>query len=339
MSRERLSCRLLTIQHSVDRQPMTQRHEPPRPPRSPLRVVLYLVFTIVLVAVAVHYFSPYFKSNPFSANPNDSSLDWPNGGESAVGVVGHGVLATNGSQTARPTASTAKLITALTVLAKYPLQLGQSGPLLTMSRSDLAILSAYANLNGSRISRMGVGEQLSEYQMLEAMMLPSADNMADSLAIWAYGSLPAYQAAANQYLTNHNINDTHVGVDASGLDPSTVSTAHDLVLLGEAAMQNAVLAGIVAKPSVSGFPLVGTITNTNTLLGQNGIVGVKTGNSDQAGGVFVFAANYNDANGQELTVVGAVQGLPDLQAALNAAVPLLNSTEQNISQGKLTASN
>lgn len=318
---------------------MIQRHEPPRSSRSPLRVVLYVVFTLVLVAVAVHYLSPYFNPNPFSATTSNSSLDWPNSGESAIGVVGHGVLATSGSQTDRPTASTAKLIAALTVLNKYPLQPGQSGPLLTMSRNDLAILRTYANLNGSRIGRMGVGEQLSEYQMLEAMMLPSADNMADSLAIWAYGSLPAYQAAANQYLTNHNINDTHVGVDASGLDPSTVSTAHDLVLLGEAAMQNAVLAGIVAKPSVSGFPLVGTITNTNTLLGQNGIVGVKTGNSDQAGGVFVFAANYNDANGQELTVVGAVQGLPDLQAALNAAVPLLNSTEQNISQGKLTASN
>jgi serine-type D-Ala-D-Ala carboxypeptidase (penicillin-binding protein 5/6) len=316
---------------------MTHRHEPPRASRSPLRIVLYVVVTIVLVVVAVHYVSPYFNPNPLSATTSDSSLDWPNSGESAIGVVGHGVSATSGSQTDRPTASTAKLIAALTVLNTYPLQPGQSGPLLTMSRNDLAILSAYANLNGSRIGRMGVGEQLSEYQMLEAMMLPSADNMADSLAIWAYGSLPAYQAAANQYLANHNINDTHVGVDASGLNPSTVSTAHDLVLLGEAAMQNAVLAEIVAKPSVGGFPLVGTITNTNTLLGQNGIVGVKTGNSDQAGGVFVFAANYTDANGQKLTVVGAVQGLPDLQSALHAAVPLLNSTEQNISQGKLAA--
>lgn len=311
---------------------MTQRHEPPSASRSPLRVVLYVAAVAMLVVVALHY----FKLS--SANPSDSSLDWPNSGESAIGVVGHGVLATNGAQTDRPTASTAKLITALTVLNKYPLQPGQSGPLLTMSRKDLALLRTYANLNGSRIGRMEVGEHLSEYQMLEAMMLPSADNMADSLAIWAYGSLPAYQAAANQYLANHDINDTHVGVDASGLDPRTVSTAHDLVLLGEAAMQNAVLAEIVAKPSVGGFPLVGTITNTNTLLGQNGIVGVKTGNSDQAGGVFVFAAKYTDANGRKLTVVGAVQGLPDLQAALNAAVPLLNSTEQNISQGKLTAS-
>jgi serine-type D-Ala-D-Ala carboxypeptidase (penicillin-binding protein 5/6) len=318
---------------------MTPRYEPPRSPRSPLRIVLYVVFTLVLVAVAVHYLSPYFNPSPFSATISDASLEWPNSGESAVGVVGQGVLATSGAQTARPTASTAKLITALTVLNKYPLQPRQSGPLLTMSRNDLAILNAYVHLNGSRIGRMGVGEQLSEYQMLEAMMLPSADNIADSLAIWAYGSLPAYQAAANQYLAHQGINATHVGADASGLDPSTVSTAHDLVLLGEAAMQNAVLAEIVAKPSVSGFPLMGTITNTNTLLGQNGIVGVKTGNSDQAGGVFVFAANYHDANGQELTFVGAVQGLPDLQAALTAAIPLLISTEQNIRQGKLAGSN
>jgi D-alanyl-D-alanine carboxypeptidase (penicillin-binding protein 5/6) len=312
---------------------MAQRHEPPRSSRAPLRVVLYVAVVAILAALAVHYVKPS------SATPGDSGLEWPNSGESAIGFVGHGVLAASGPQAERPTASAAKLITALTALNKYPLQPGQSGPLLTMSRTDLAILRTYANLNGSRIGRMVVGERLSEYQMLEAMMLPSADNMADSLAIWAYGSLPAYQAAANQYLANHDINDTHVGVDASGFDPSTVSTAHDLVLLGEAALQNAVLAGIVAKPGVSGFPLVGAITNTNTLLGQHGIVGVKTGNSDQAGGVFVFAASYTDANGQKLTVVGAVQGLPNLQTALNAAVPLLVSTEQHISQGNLTASN
>src|SRR5271166_1277642 len=118
MSRERLSCRLLTIQHRTDRQPMTQRHEPPRSPRSPLRVVLYFAVVAILVVLVFHYFKPS------SANPSDSSLDWPNSGESAIGLVGHGVLATSGSQTDRPTASTAKLIAALTVLNKYPLQPG-----------------------------------------------------------------------------------------------------------------------------------------------------------------------------------------------------------------------
>jgi len=125
---------------------------------------------------------------------------------------------------------------------------------------------------------------------------------------------------------------TTVGSDASGLSPDTLSTAHDLVLLGEAAMQNPVLAEIVSKSSVDDFPLIGTIENTNTLLGQDGIVGVKTGNSDEAGGVFVFAAKYNDDSGKEQIIVGAVQGLPDLEKALQAAKTLLKSAEKNINR-------
>jgi len=245
-------------------------------------------------------------------------------------VVGSGVLATHGEQAARPTASTAKLITALTVLKKYPLRDGESGPTLTMSRSDIELLVKYTDLDGSEIGKVVVGEKLTEYQMLQAMMLPSANNMADSLAIWAFGSLQAYQEAANNYLAELGLHDTHVGTDASGLDPSTVSTAHDLVLIGEAAMQNPVLAEIAALPNVNGFPLVGTITNVNTLLGHEGIVGIKTGNSDEAGGVFVFAAKQTLPNGQTVTIVGVVQGLPSLADALQATPPLLRSITQNI---------
>jgi len=283
-----------------------------------------------MVAIVVFH----LVSSDRPSNTGDPTLAWPKSGEAAIGIVGSGVLATHGTQAARPTASTAKLITALTVLKKYPLQPGESGPTLTMSRSDIDLMVKNSAENGSEIGRVFVGEKLSEYQMLQAMMLPSANNMADSLAVWAYGSLPAYAAAANNYLSSLGLRDTHVGTDASGLNASTVSSAHDLVLLGELAMQNPVLAEIVGTSSVDGFPLVGTITNTNTLLGQDGIVGVKTGNSDEAGGVFVFAADYTKPDGQKITIVGAVQGLPDLDAALQAAQTLLHSAEQNIDQGK-----
>jgi len=308
------------------------RYEQPPAPQSPIgRIIWSLILVVVLAAASLHFF------NPSSARTSDAKLAWPKTGEAAIGIVGSGVLETHADQTARPTASTAKLITALTILKKYPLQPGQSGPTLTMSRSDIELMISNSAQNGSEIGKIFVGEQLSEYQMLQAMMLPSANNMADSLAVWAYGSLPAYAAAANNYLASLGLHDTHVGIDASGLDPSTVSTAHDLVILGELAMQNRVLAEIVATPSVNGFPLVGTITNVNTLLGQDGIVGVKTGNSDEAGGVFVFAAEYTKPDGKKLVIVGAVQGLRDLQAALQATKPLLHSAEQSIDQGKLVA--
>jgi serine-type D-Ala-D-Ala carboxypeptidase (penicillin-binding protein 5/6) len=254
------------------------------------------------------------------------ALDWPSFGEAAIGIVGSSTVETHGAQTPEPTASTAKLITALVVLQAKPLSLGETGPMLTMSRDDLALLKTYASLDGSRIAKMGVGEQLSEYQMLETMMLPSADNAADSLATWAYGSLPAYSAAANAYLASHGLNDTHVGTDASGLDPSTVSTAHDMVIIGELAMQNPVLAQIVAKQSVSGFPLIGTIKNTDTLLGQSGIVGIKTGNSDQQGGAFVGAANVV-INEKTETIVTALMGAPSLPDAMSASLSLIKSAE------------
>ncbi len=263
---------------------------------------------------------------PIAGNIGFANLSWPSYGEAAIGIVGSSTVETHGMQTPEPTASTAKLITALVVLQAKPLALGEAGPTLTMSRNDIELLKTYIGFDGSRIAKMGVGEQLSEYQMLEAMMLPSADNMADGLAIWAYGSLPAYQAAANSYLASHGITGTHIGTDASGLNPSTTSTAHDMVLIGELAMQNPVLADIVAKPSVSGFPLIGTIRNTDTLLGQSGIVGIKTGNSDQQGGAFVGAANVT-VNDQTKIVVTAVMGAPSLPDAMNASLSLIKSVE------------
>ena len=57
-------------------------------------------------------------------------------------------------------------------------------------------------------------------------------------------------------------------------------------------MQNPVLAGIVNESTTSGIPMVNDISNVNNLLGTYNIVGVKTGNTDQAGGVFVGAVKF-----------------------------------------------
>jgi D-alanyl-D-alanine carboxypeptidase (penicillin-binding protein 5/6) len=270
-------------------------------------------------------------SSPSVALPVPTSLGtltWPTSGQSAAGMVGSSTIETHGAQTPVPTASTAKLITALVVLQVKPLSSGQAGPDLTMSRDDIALLNKYIARNGSMIGKVIVGEKLSEYQMLEAMMLPSANNMSDSLAIWAYGSLPAYHTAANQYLKSQGLKDTYVGLDASGLDPSTVSTARDMVRIGELVMQNPVLAEIVGKQSVSGFPLIGTITNTNRLLGASGIIGIKTGNSDQQGGAYVSAAHIT-INGKTQTLVTALLGAPTLDNAMASSLSLIKSAEAN----------
>lgn len=262
-------------------------------------------------------------------------LVWPARGQAAVGIVGSPILETHGSQTPSPTASTAKLITVLTILDHKPLTPGQPGPTLTMTQNDVNLFTNYANQDGSNV-RVSLGEQLTEYQMLEGILLPSANNLADSLAIWAFGSMSGYQAAAKQYLIQHGLSHTAIGSDASGFAPDTTSTAQDLVTIGGLAMQDPVVAGIVSQNTVGNYPLLGSIKNVNWLLGKAGIIGIKTGNSDQAGGVFVSASRIT-VNGQLVTVVTAITHSTTLQTALDDSLPLIQSAQANFSKQALIA--
>lgn len=296
----------------------------------------WIILCVLIVLAAYTYWTtrqplptikPTAASVQLQPQTPASGLVWPAVGEAAVGVSGNGVLATNGAQKPVPTASTAKLLTALCVLNQKPLQVGQPGPTITLSQADVNLYSKYLAEDGSVVP-VTAGEQISEYQMLEAMLLPSANNMADSLAIWAFGSLSNYTVAANQYAKQLGLGDTHVGSDASGFDPSTTSTASDLVRLGEAALQNPVLAQIVGESSASGIPVAGTIQNVNSLLGTDGIVGIKTGNTNQAGGVFI-SASKTTANGRPVTVITALAGAPTLSQALSTSLPLIRTAQTN----------
>jgi D-alanyl-D-alanine carboxypeptidase (penicillin-binding protein 5/6) len=276
---------------------------------------------------------PVERSHKFEIQTATSRLVWPNAPQSAVGITGTDTLMSHGAQTPLPTASTAKIITALTVLQKKPLRPGQQGPTITLGDKDVALYYGYLLQDGSVVS-LNSGEQINEYQMLEAVMLPSANNMADSLAIWAFGSLQAYRAAATQYVAGLGLKDTHIGTDASGLSPTTTSTAHDLVVLGEAAMSDPVLAQIVGQRTADDIPVVGTVRNVNFLLGTSGIVGLKTGNSDPAGGVYV-SASRTIVNDRQITIVTALVGAPDLFSAMQGSLPLITSAQTNFNPNKL----
>lgn len=264
-----------------------------------------------------------------------NKLSWPTTGQSAVAVTGTNILETHGAQTSSPIASTAKVITALTVLKAKPIAPGSQGPVITLTAADVALYNSYVTQEGSVVA-VSVGEQITETQMLEAVMLPSANNLADSLAIWAYGSLDAYKIAASQYVSSFGLTDTHIGSDASGFSPSTTSTAHDLVIIGEQAMQNPVLRQIVSQPAASDVPGLSTTKNVNFLLGTNGIIGIKTGNTDEAGGVYL-SASTTKLDGQTVTIVTALLGAPTLFQALQNSVPLIVSAQTNFITASLLA--
>jgi D-alanyl-D-alanine carboxypeptidase (penicillin-binding protein 5/6) len=254
-------------------------------------------------------------------------LAWPDYGQAAIGATGYGVLATHGEQKPLSTASIAKVMTALAVLRQRPLQVGEQGPEITITQADVDSYRNFVANDGSVVG-VALGERITEYQALQALLLPSANNMADTLARWAFGSTDAYVKYANQYAKHLGLNSVRIA-DASGYDVKTVASARDLTLLGTVAMLNPVFAEIVAQPSAK-IPVQGTITNYNYELGESGNVGIKTGNNDGNKGAFLFATKQV-IEGQELMVVGTIMGGPDLLTALNDSEPLAQSAANGFS--------
>lgn len=294
---------------------------------------------LVLATGVVNYFRPLPAANlevRLSAPPAVSpSLSWPSSGQSAIAAEHYGLLDTFGTQSPIATASTAKVITALCVLSKEPLAPGQSGPEYTVDQQDVQNYENYVSEDGSLVP-VQQGEKITEYQALEALMIPSANNMADSLVKWVFGSQSAYATYASEFLQENGLDNTHIGSDASGFDPSTTSTASDLSQLGLLAMQNPILTKIAGQTSAT-LPLAGRVTNYDTVLGQNGITGLKTGNSTSDTGAFIFTATAT-VGSTSIPITGAIMGAPDLNTALQESVKLAGSFEQNFSQASVADS-
>jgi D-alanyl-D-alanine carboxypeptidase (penicillin-binding protein 5/6) len=160
---------------------------------------------------------------------------------------------------------------------------------------------------------------LTERQALQALLLPSANNIAAVLARWDAGSVDRFVARMNAAARSLDMTHTRY-TDPSGYDDATVSTSADQVRIVDRAMRLPVFASIVATRSAT-LPVAGNVYSTNTLLGQDGFVGVKTGSTAAAGGCFAFRA-IRLIDGKRTTITGVVLGQPgdDLgEAGLAAA--------------------
>src|SRR5438105_2155030 len=156
-------------------------------------------------------------------------------------------------------------------------------------------------------------------EVSEALLLPSANNIAVVLARWDAGSVDRFAARMNA--TARSLGMTHTRyTDPSGYDDATVSTAADQVRVVDRAMHLPEFASIAATPSAT-LPVAGTVYNTDGLLGHDGFVGVKTGSDDAAGGCFAFRA-IRWIDGKRTTITGVVLGQPghdQIAAGLAAA--------------------
>jgi D-alanyl-D-alanine carboxypeptidase (penicillin-binding protein 5/6) len=252
---------------------------------------------------------------------------WPAYGQAAV-QIGQSQIQAGPNGHAAPIASLAKVMTAYLVLHDHPLEVGQRGPAITLTDADVADTNRRAGRDESVVPIVA-GEQLTELQALQALLLPSANNIAAVLARWDASSEDRFAARMNA--TAHSLGMTHTRyTDPSGFDDATVSTAAEQVRIVDRAMRLPVFASIVATPSAT-LPVAGTVHNTNTLLGQNGFVGVKTGSDDAAGGCFAFRA-IRWIDGKRTAITGVVLGQPghdQIAAGLAAADAIIDRITGN----------
>jgi serine-type D-Ala-D-Ala carboxypeptidase (penicillin-binding protein 5/6) len=246
------------------------------------------------------------------------STVWPAYGQAAFIQTGRSQAQAGPNQHAAPIASVAKVMTAYLVLRDHPLRAGQDGPTITLTDADVADTDRRRGQRESVVS-IAAGEELTERQALQALLVPSANNIAEVLARWDAGSVAGFVVRMN--VAARSLGMTHTRyTDPSGYDDATVSTAADQVRIVDRAMHLPVFASIVATPSAT-LPVAGTVHNTNTLLGYNGFVGVKTGSDDAAGGCFAFRA-IRWIDGKRTTITGVVLGQPghdQIAAGLAAA--------------------
>jgi serine-type D-Ala-D-Ala carboxypeptidase (penicillin-binding protein 5/6) len=279
--------------------------------RRPRLILALLAALVCLAGCTVGETSPSWTvtTRAGTATPSHQRLgevSWPAAGVSAADISGIGVTDGPGATQPVPIASVAKLMTAYVILRDHPLSVGGSGPDITVEPSEAAAYPSQAS-DGDSLVAVAAGEAISERHALEALLLASADNMAWILARWDAGSQGAFVAKMNSTARRLGMTGTSY-TDASGLDSSTTSTAADQVLLGMAAMHVPALAAIVDMPTAL-VPVAGIIRNTNTLLGQDGIVGLKTGSTQAAGGCVLIAA-WQQVSGRKTLIVAATFGQP-----------------------------
>ncbi len=295
----------------------------------------YYLLLVVVIAVIAQLARPFGKPKiALTINPNPSTtgvlnLSLPPNAQGAICIADKGVIYQTPDQSPKPTASVAKIMTAYLILKDHPLKAFQDGPTLEFT-AEHEKTYAHDKSDGQSVVKVVAGEKLTERQMLEALLLPSANNIATALAEWDSGSVAAFVEKMNKTAQSLGMKNTHYK-DPAGIDLGTQSSAYDQLLIAQEAMKIDVFREIVRMPQAK-LPVVGIVYNVNYVLGKGGVVGIKTGSMPQVGGNFVFAS-YDEVGGNKVLLIGAlfgVRGKAPIMDALNGALDVLQETKGSL---------
>lgn len=196
----------------------------------------------------------------------------------------------------RAPASTAKIATVLTVMDILT-NLNQQ---VTIQKDDTVDITVYSN------AQLQAGDQVTVEELLYGLMLPSGNDAAKALARVAGEALDpgakdpiaTFLDAVKKKIASLGATNTNI-LDPAGEDTDgQYTSARDLAIMGAALLGNDELAKIV-QTQTHEMQVTGdnartvTLTNTNELLSEDGIIGIKTGSTSTAGACLVTGALVN----------------------------------------------
>ncbi len=300
--------------------PRTAKHQPRA--RRRMRPRFWAFAGVVAVVACGVFFAPLASLQPLKTAAPDR-LQFPashlhfttTAGSSEIQIAGGPVLYAKNAGKERPIASTTKIMTAFLVLRNKKIRLSE--PVAISSEETLNDRDGV--LKGDSEVPLKTGQVVSVQDLVYALLLPSADDSAWTLANVATGGhSSAFVSEMNSEAKKLGMNHTHY-VDPDGVSRDSESSARDLMKLTVQAMKISEFRTVVrTKTRMTPF---GQLTNLNLMLWQYpGTIGVKTGWTPWAGSCLVFGATRS-VDGHPLTVYGVVLGEPSFD-------PMFGDTEQ-----------
>ncbi|WP_261383888.1 D-alanyl-D-alanine carboxypeptidase [Streptomyces sp. T12] len=290
----------------------------PPPPQTPLRTAVRrvkiwtpLVILLVIAFAVVQNVRPLptptlvlTAEDSYTFEGGKPDIPWPDNGQAALDVDGVGTFGSSGEQKPVPIASVAKVMTAYVILRDHPLKSGAEGPKIPID----ALAEEQSDAGQESTVNVTEGDEISQREAIEAILIASANNVARLLARWDAKSEDAFVEKMNEAAEDLGMADTTY-TDPSGLNNTTVSTAVDQVKLARAAMQFPSFREVAAMMSYVDYQGE-RHDNWNRLVGHDDVVGIKTGTTTSALGNLSFAAK-KDVDGEVHRIVGAVLRQPE----------------------------
>lgn len=209
----------------------------------------------------------------------------------------------------RKMASTTKIMTATIIIENCNLD------------ETIEISKKAAGTGGSKLG-LKTGDKITIRDLLYGLMLRSGNDAAVALAEYAGGSIEGFAKLMNKKASALGLTSTHFETP-HGLDSDEhYTTAYELAILSNYALNNTTFAQIVGTKeytiTINGFPK--KISNTNELLGNlNGVYGIKTGFTNGANRCLVTACKRND-----MDIICVVLGADTKKFRTQDSIKLIN---------------